>query len=250
MPKVGTFTAADKDNRKRDDFFFKYDVNVTSEGVFTTTIPKEAAEKLKAANIDISRNRLGNPGFFQDKTLDGLQRQVSAIVAEYYSREMTDERIVIRYQIRTTCSYCLNTEGVPVPNGQQRWTGSSEYKWENGTTPTHSSNTEPFGLLLWVEVNTRRSYKYRSGTEKVEYDTAQWNDFEEQDKPNLDYLTSIRSIDTIYGEKTQEIDYTEAVAAVFVGMLKAIFMMNERIKEWTTPEAITRLAESKHKLLG
>lgn len=250
MPKVGTYTAADRDNRKRDDFFFKYDVNITKEGLFTTTIPKEAADKLKAANIDIGRNRIGNPGYFQDKTLDGLQGQVNAIVAEYYSRELVDEKIVIRYQIRTTCSYCLDVNGIPVPNGQGRWTGMDEYKWENGTTPTHSSNREPFGLLMWVEANTRRVYKYRSGTEKVEYHRCDWNDFEDADKPNLDYLASIRSINTISGEKTQEIDYTEAVAGVFVGMLKAIFMMNEKIKAWTTPEAITRLAEQKLKLLG
>lgn len=43
-------------------------VNVTKEGVFTTTLSKEDVDKIHSYGIKLPTNRLGNEGYFQERS--------------------------------------------------------------------------------------------------------------------------------------------------------------------------------------
>lgn len=48
-------------------------VNVTKEGVFTTTLSKEDVDKIHSYRIKLPTNRLGNEGYFNSIALSDLE---------------------------------------------------------------------------------------------------------------------------------------------------------------------------------
>lgn len=53
-------------------------VNVTKEGVFTTTLSKEDVDKIHSYGIKLPTNRLGNEGYFNSIALSDLESQIYA----------------------------------------------------------------------------------------------------------------------------------------------------------------------------
>lgn len=231
---------------KKNDLKFSYSINVDKEGNFTTTLPSEIVNLFKKANIDLKRNRLRNEGFFSASTLKELEQQISDIVAEYYSRECIESKIVIKYIVQTTCAYCHNTKGDIVPNGAPEWTESKEYHWCQGTIDQHSNQPKPYGIRVFARAYTKEVYKYKSGAIKTEY---LYLHPEKEDGQYLYHLNEFCSIAEPAGEKCKEIDYSEDVAEFFVVLLTSICKINDAIKDKLEPEKIKEIAQNKQKLL-
>lgn len=239
---------------------FSYDINVDKEGLFSTTLPAEIVAKFEAAGVELKPNRLNNKGYFSDKTYEGLKKQVAAVVAEYLSRELVSEAIVIKYVIQTQCAYSFNDAGDIIPNCGYEFTGRGHNDpglagWSGGTVDMDATHRRPFGIQVYAKPFFRRSYKYKSGVVRVEYDRLQEPD--KKDRPNLAWLDGVVGIavpDAHWGHKDTEgcaeIEYTEEVAEFFVNLLTSICKVNERIKDFLTPDAIRVIAQNKTKLLG
>ncbi len=74
---------------------FETPVNVTKEGIFTTTIPRNAVDEIEKYGVTLRTNRLGNPGYFEAKTLDELTMSVKKVCREALSRELVEDKIII-----------------------------------------------------------------------------------------------------------------------------------------------------------
>ena len=250
MAKVGTekITIFGKEPYK---YLLKFDVNVNKDGTFVTTLPIAFVEMLELANIQTSVNQLGNAGYFTDKTYAGLISKVSSICKEYESRELVSETTVIKYVIQTTCMYCLDINGNIVPNASGEWTKCPERQqddWKEGTETQHAGKHNPFGLMVYAKPVFKRTYKYKSGKTKEEYKDYSAFSGGDGDAYYIRWLAAISSISPPNG-KIMEIEYTEDIAKFFVDLLKGICAINEKIKDFTSPEAIKQIAENKQKFL-
>jgi len=223
-------------------------------------LPPEVSELFEKANIRLDTNQLGNMGYFNAESLADLQDQVNEIIAEYFSRELTEEKLVIRYIIQTTCAYCLDIDGKVVPNGSPEWVKSNEYMWINGTIDQHASQTHPFGINVYAKPQRKEVYKYKSGMVKTEYHNVDtYNDLKKQkdiksvktkDRPYLKFLDDFVAMRKPNGEELKEIDYTEDSAKFFVDMLVSICHINEKIKDMLEPDKIQHIIDSKQRLLS
>lgn len=249
---------------EKNDFKFSYDINVDKEGLFSTTLPKDIVKLFQDANVSLSENRLGNPGYLCDKTLDGLKMRVKEISLEYLSREIIVEKVVLEYCIQTQCSYALDKEKNICPNPGKEWTAmgynsyDSDYnennKWVNGTVDIHATNRMAFGFQIYVKPQVKRVYKYKSGTTKTEYEIlsrgGEIADHALQDGYYLRWLDQVACIDHAKGMRIQEMDYSEEAAEFFVNMIKAVCNINEKIKDFLSPEALSKVIANRIKLLG
>ena len=100
-------------------------VSVTKEGIFTTTLPEEAVNKLLDYGVTLRANRVGREGFFSAKTLDELRKEIASVMGEALSRELVQEETVIKYQIKTAGSCYLDDDGEILPNGG--WAKNKNY---------------------------------------------------------------------------------------------------------------------------
>lgn len=250
MAKLRT-TKLSFDGIERGELEFSIDVYVNTDGEFTTTLPKEIAEQFEEAGLNLIKNRSRNKGFFSASTYDDLISQVKDTAKEYMSRELISEKIVIRYVIQTTCTYCLDPNGHVVPNGSFEWTQTDNYLWKEGTLTQNASSPRPFGFQVYCKPYTRRDYKYRSGKKRTEYDL--WVPFgssqAEKGQYYLHWLESIASMEEPEGG-VKEIEYTENIARFFVEMVKSICALNEKIKDFLEPDSIKMIAETGRKLIG
>lgn len=220
---------------------FSYTVYVNQEGDFTTTIPFEIASMFKEAGVDMGFNRRCDPGFFRSRSLEGLNKEVSKASADFLSRKMVSEKIILKYQISTNCHYCLNDEGEIVPNGT--YVKKGQYKWKDGTRNSTAMGNLSYGFNVYVKPYMRRDYEYKSGATKTEYDIVREDEIEE-DLKCLKWLNGIVHIAEMdYGDTTKEIEYTEEIALFFVNLIKSICKINEQIKDVLDPESIKKIAE-------
>ena len=211
----------------------KFDIYVNQSGEFTTTLPKDIVEQLKAAQITLDSNRVGTSGFLVSNTKDGLIAKVKDLAKEYVSRELISEKLVIQYSIETTMSYQLSVDGKVYPNGAYgRGTG-----WRGGTKETNAANRAPYGLKVYAGVLTKREWKYKSGVVKVTYD-KHWgsNSITEtrEEAPNLHWIANLTTISYKEdfggrGMDVSEMDYTEENAKFFVDLVSALCLLNEKI---------------------
>lgn len=238
------------DGSERNELQFKYDVHVSQQGLFTTTIPKEISELFKNAGIDLYKNNVGNPGYFYDKTIEGLERQVVDTAREYLSRELIEEKIVIKYAIQTTCSYALDPEGNVVPNCGYEWVKTENYKWMDGTLSSWAQNPQPFGIEIYAKLFYKKVYRYKSGKMKTEYIFVSADSDVKKMGNNIYWLASVCSMQPPRSNNIKEIDCSEPVAYFFVNMIKSICQLNEKIKNFIEPEQIQLLADKGFKLLG
>lgn len=250
MPRLKDVTIAGKQGN--DVVSFRTTINVTSDGSFTTTIPSDFAQKFEDAGFSLDVNRSKNKGFFQSNSLEGLEKQLHRIMDEYCSKTLIKEEIVIQYVIHTICHYCLSEgdKGEPVPNGS--WVKEGTYKWLDGEGVTpFSSSSEPYGFEVYANPSIKRTYRYGSGKEHVTYDFIRG----QVKNPGDDdyYLNWLAGVVKIYKPRhatVQEVPYTEDTARFFVELISSVMKLNERIKNFTNPEAIINIASKHLKMLG
>jgi hypothetical protein len=107
-------------------------VNVTKEGVFTTTLSKEDVDKIHSYGIKLPTNRLGNEGYFNGIALSDLESQIREVLKRCLSYKIVEEVPVIKYQLETNCVFSYDKNGNIVPNPSKEWTGGDENA-EKGT---------------------------------------------------------------------------------------------------------------------
>ena len=236
-----------------EELNFKYDVYINKEGIFTTTLPEEMVRLFEDGGIKFDSNRMGRSGFFQAKTFDELVKIVKEVSKEYVSRELKEEKIIIRYIIQTTCLYCLDIKGNVVPNGQVEWMEKDEHEWKEGTVSQYDNLSHPYGFQVFVKPCFKRTYLYRSGKEIVEYDRFNMENRQAgffENKYNLKWLYDLTAMAKPHvDEEINEMDYTEEAAKFFVDIIKGICTLNERIKDLLKPEALESLISKGIKLL-
>jgi hypothetical protein len=247
MPKIKTI------NMRVKDLEFKYDVYVNVDGLFTATIPIDIAEELIKCKIDLSYNKLKNPGYFFDRTLDGLNLKIKEKVDLYFSKELIEEKVIIKYIIQTRCSYVLGQDKEIFPNGY--YLKNSPKKgciWSDGTIDVNATYPSPFGFLIYVKPFVKKTYRYLNEKIQTEYLRIQDVDIEQlEKKPYLKWLSDILTICEPDGhEKVKEIDYDEKTARFFVDLIKSVCQLNEKIKDFLNPEKLSVLISSSNKLLN
>lgn len=86
-------------------------VNVTKEGVFTTTLSKEDVDKIHSYGIKLPTNRLGNEGYFNSIALSDLESQIREVLKRCLSYKIVEEVPVIKYQLETNCVFSYDKNG-------------------------------------------------------------------------------------------------------------------------------------------
>ncbi len=244
---------------------FTYEIYVTRDGLFTTTLSPEAANALQEMGVELETNRNrshSKPGYFCGKNVEDLVKKVQAVADEAVTRKLVKEEIVLKYAIETRCSYVLDKEGRPAPNGY--WAGKehgevSGNDWREGTAahPSHHSQAPAWGLKVYVEAFEKKTYRYKSGKEKVE--ESRWSEDEnrfsmpKRKDPRywlirLESYTSMGDHD-VSGD-VQEIAYSEPVAEFFVKLMENLAMMNEMVRDKLDPKSILAIAQKGGNLLG
>lgn len=222
---------------------FDYTINVTGEGLFTTTLPKECVEFLESKKISLQSNRVGNKGYFSSDTLDGLVQRVQDVVDRYNSAKEVDRRMEIGYDLRLMCAYGKSVvDGTLHPNCEG---GNREWVTGNISMPGHSGE---FGIKFHVEVLDTYTMEYCDGTTKVVRKRHTAND---SDPEYVKYLCGVVSgFDGYRGlDKASYVECSESVCNLFIGLYDSLFRLNEKIKDSLDPESLRLLAENGVKLL-
>ncbi len=233
----------------KDEFIIlDFEVNVTVEGLFTTTLKKEDAKYIESLGVLLNRNRAGNPGFFSSKTKDGLISTIDETVKEAFSRELIEEKIVLQYSFRTTASFGLTLDGKVIPNLGWGEDGAidKETHWLNGNVSSHASSPEAIGVLMYVKPSFKRTYKYRGGREKIEYSTLSpfGSTQAKKEQYYLRWLEGIASTAPPGNVALKEMDYTENRAKFFVETFKTMCKLAYSISQFDEPEKMEALADS------
>lgn len=231
---------------------FRTPVNVTKEGLFTTTLPSEAYNAIGAYGMSLRNNRFGKPGYFESTTLEGLQMQIQDLVREALSRTLVEDKTVIKYCVKTRAAYVVDDDGEIIPNGYWRKNHTPgeqfESNWREGNDNLSSalSGFTP-SLSVYAKPFQKKRYVYKSGKEHTEYtpyEPAKWSR-----GSSVDWLASQVNIvpnDKQFGGKNEiaslpEIDATEENAAFFVKMVTFIDKANEMFGQLNDPEYVLAL---------
>ncbi len=211
-----------------DNLDFKYEVNVDTEGNFTTTIPKNIVEMFEKIDIKLQNNRLNHPGFFSAKSLEELNEQVQELAMNYSKKELVESKVILEYSIDTTCNYCKGKKGLyPDGNWQQDAEGGDDFNWVEGSSESGSFSCHPFGFKIYVDPKFLEIWKFSNGEIKKEYSRVDDENIGE-DKV-LDWLCSIRNLGDDSNQNLKEIDYTPEIGLFFKKALSHIFNINEGI---------------------
>ena len=110
MGKVTDLTiTAFVDDIKRERVSFTTPVSVRKDGVFTTTLPKEAVTILESYGVKLDINRLGNPGYFENETLAGLEKELNKVLKDALTRELVEDKVDYDHEMWKNCE--ANFEG-------------------------------------------------------------------------------------------------------------------------------------------
>ena len=229
---------------------FKTPVSVTKEGIFTTTLPKYIVDKLLEYDAELASNRAGTLGYFSAKRLEDLRPQIEKVVRESMSRTLVEEKLVIKYDIKTQCSYVIDTDGEIVPNGywvkdRNAW-DERRVGWHSGTDGGSDMNLFTPSLSVYANVFKKSTYQFKNGRTVVKYKPHK----PENTTPggNVDWLCGqirvcpeggfrpfgMKADDVL--NRLPEVDATEENAEVFVQMLKLIDKANELFKDLADPQ--------------
>lgn len=223
MPKLNTL------HYEHENLSFNYDVNIDRQGNFTTTIPKEIAEKLMCIGIKLNKNRRHNYGFFSAESLRELEKKVEEIADKYSKKELIDEKIVIKYAVDTVCSYCKGVSGDLYPNGQ--WEQDAEgyengYHWVNGTKDDlYSGGRCSFEVAF--ELKKVKNWLFPNGEKSKEY--LRLEESEVKNDELLHWLNSLCGLSLSSSSTVKEIEYTREIGLLFRDMVLFIFNINENI---------------------
>lgn len=253
MPKLKDLNILHIQDGERIQFWTP--VNVTKEGLFTTTLPNEAYNAIGAYGMSLRNNRFGKPGYFESTTLEGLQMQIQDLIREALSRTLVEDKVVIKYCVKTRAAYVVDDDGEIIPNGYWRknHTPSEQFEsnWREGNDnrSTSLSGFTP-SLSVYAKPFQKKRYVYKSGKEHNEYtpyEPSKWSR-----GSSVDWLASQVNIvpDDLSGhfnskedwkrvlQNLPEIDATEENAAFFVKMVTFIDKANEMFGQLNDPEYV------------
>ena len=234
---------------------FDTPVNVTKEGLFTTTLPQHVAEKIETYGLKLRTTRVGRAGYFSSDTLEGLKDEILKFLDEATSKTLIEEKLVIKYQIHTRCSYVLDADKEIIPNGYWRkgvttfGYGDPNFyntNWRDGNKnePAYHGNTP--SISVFARVFHKRIYAYKSG-KTIEV----LEPYKPKDKrgDSIDWINSVVDIiperkgfiSNDYYTQFPEVDATEENAAMFVKLFKFIFQANEVFHDMNNPEYMLKL---------
>ena len=225
------------------DIKFSISIRVTKEGLFTCTLPTEVTKLFDKREILLGRNRLGKSGYFQNYNLSGLEDDIKKKIILICSEREISRKKVIRYYIKTTCSYFKTKDNKDyVPNGYSDNADTKKH-WQGGTKNIHAASRGMYGINIFAEVVERVEYKYEhSGETRIEYlPISAHMEFDVSDP--IMWLNSLCSQSYDYSE-LKEIDYNKERGVWFVNLYKAIFKMNEKITPFVNPNKIDLLISS------
>lgn len=224
----------------------KTPVSVTQEGLFTTTLPADALEKLNPYGVPVRKNRLGNPGYFEADTLAALENEIHKFVKECISRELVEDKLVIKYKIATVCAYVRDEDGETVPNGSwvkdHKAFEEKRASWIEGTASRNNRNYIP-SFSVFAQVYHKKTYAYRSGLTITVYEEYKPPRFSRSDKA-VDWLNSqVEGLKPDVDLKRAlewlpEVDATEENAVLFVSLIKLIWQANELFSRFMNPGAL------------
>ena len=142
-----------------------------------------------------------------------------------------ESKIVLRYDIITTCAYCKTKTGEIVPNGgwEIRKNKTDGHHWLEGNTQTDSCHMAPYGFNIYVEPQKLTRWIFPDKTEHKEY--LNLEDDEVKDDSTLDWLNSICSITYMEENRIKDIDYTEEVGLFFKNTILYVCNLNEKLKK-------------------
>lgn len=254
MPKLSSLTCSASNSTDR--LSVTTEVNVTKDGMFTTTLNESDVKRIKEDfGLKMDSNRQGREGFFSCNTLDGLRNEIQKFLNECISRTVVEKKEVIKYQIITNCHYTqgdkeddyrIYPNGAWLPKRLQGTHDNPCYRWEDGTKGITLRN-EPFCLSLYVKVYDKTIYRYASGRMMTEYEPC-WTS--QNATSNVDYLKDTVRMgfedDSFMSSELRkkriadlpEVDATEENAYVFVEILQFICKANGLLKQLAQPENI------------
>lgn len=212
-----------------DKITFSFDVNITNDGMFTTTLPAEVVNKLEAAGIQLNRNQLKNSGYYHSDTMIGLCKAIRKDVDKYSERHVVSEEIVLRYQIETRCTYCKTKEGQIVPDGGWQQKIDGDHKWLGGTREMHATSRETYGLDVYVEPQFKTVYSFPDGSTHTDYRNL--TEEEEGEGTTLHWLASVRAMKELWGRDIKDIKYTEEAGEFFKSLILFIIRINEKLQD-------------------
>lgn len=226
---------------------FSYDVNVSKDGTFSATLPKEAVEKIEAYGVTLNTNRLGNRGYFSSDTMEGLESKIRAAVEEAVSCDLVGTEDVIKYQILICASYCRNSADESdtnlYPNGKSL---NGNYQWVDGNVRSYGLSQQPSSFSIYVKPMTVKRYRYKSGKERTEEEGI-----DETKYPEGSAIRFINSIVNIFPDRYIEVKQmtcTEENAEFFKKVIMSIWKLNEALGKILKDDTL-ELAINSQKLL-
>lgn len=247
MAKLTTLNITERDGD--DKLSISVDVNVTKDGTFTATLSKEDVLVIHSYGIELAKNRLGREGYFSNNTLSGIENDIRKVLRDCLSCELIEEKPVILYQIETSCTYSISTEGEIVPNPMFFWTGldydKGECSWKEGTKRVDAINKSSFGFQVYAKPYLKRLSKYGNGKERIEYE-----ELEPEKGSYVDWLNNVTCISKVNSySPVKEVDCNERTAKLFVDIIKSICKINEQIKDFLEPDQIKQIADGNGKFI-
>lgn len=224
------------------------DINVSASGDFYCIFPEDLMEYLHSVGVatDIHKiyERRRSIYKYSAKTLEALEHTLYIIQQKFNKAECIEEKIILKYSIETACFYSKDKGGDFIPYRKY----DSQDTQGSGTKLIYATKPSPFGLQVYVKPFKIKKMRYLNGDEK---EIEEWlSDREVSDEQkNLKFLAGVCCISTT-SEESRVIDYNEEIAGFFVDLLKAIFILNEKIKPFISEDAIKKLVENNQKLLG
>lgn len=131
---MGAFKTHDFYYKSSDGTAYNYKlrININAEGIFTCTLPGEAAELLSSLGVELMINRQKNAGFYQHETMAGLLKLITNDFEEAFSQELVEDIVVLKYWINTRCTYGKRSDGEIIPNLAYEWSKGEKLKWQGG----------------------------------------------------------------------------------------------------------------------
>lgn len=234
-------------HRGNEEIRFTYDVNVSKDGCFSTTLPRDAVAKIEAYGVTLDTNRLGNKGYFSSDTMDGLLNKIRAAVDEAVSCELVGTEDIIKYQILICATYCRNkndeTGTELYPNGAGL---NGNYEWIDGNVRSDGLSPHPNYFSVYVRPVAIKRYRYKSGRERTEEGRIDEKKYPED--------SAIRFINSIVNNfpngriEVRQMPCTEENAEFFKKAIISIWKLNEALGRLLKDDTL-ELAIKSQKLL-
>ena len=251
MAKLTNLTIAVR-NEYKDEMVFTTPVSVTTAGLFTTTLPEEVVTKFDQYGVQLGVGRRGRRGYFESDSLEKLKGLLRETALNALSRELIEEKEVIRYQVVTSGACCIDKDLNIFPNGIWnredfergviRWA-----KFNCGDTVMHPRTP---GIRVYAEVQVLRRFRFKNGKEVVDYMSAKARPTSE-DRSCLNWLKShvakVPSNESFYNIPIREIPATEKNAEFFVRLLELVYKAAAFFGQFDEPERLETYIES-HRL--